>query len=232
MPTSTILFVAGLNCTAELFAPQIAALSPDFECRVADHTRGDTIAAIADAVLGEAPDRFALCGLSLGGYIALEMARRAPDRVERLALLSTQATPESDAAREKRLPRIALAETGRFNEMTQAVWPEAVHPSRYGDAALRAVVSRMAEETGPQTWLRHTQAVMARPDARPTLSTLDVPTLVLVGAEDQITPPERAREMVAAMPKARLVIVPQCGHMSTLERPDEVNAALRQWMVG
>ena len=225
-----ILFVPGLNCTADLFAPQIASLSPAFECRVADHTSGAAISDIATSILAEAPDHFALCGLSLGGYIALDIMRQAPERVERLALLDTQASPESDAARERRLPLIALAQAGRFNEVPQAVWPFSVHPSRYGDAALRAATVRMAAETGAHTWLRHVQAVMSRPDARPLLPAIEVPTLVLVGAEDQITPPERAREMVAALPNGRLVVVPQCGHLSTLERPDEVNAALRQWM--
>ncbi len=179
-----ILFVPGLNCTADLFAPQVAALSVTWECRVADHTRGDAIPAIAASVLADAPERFALCGLSLGGYIALEVVRQAPERVDRLALLDTQASPESDAARERRLPLIALAQAGRFDEVAQAVWPLSVHRSRHGDAALRSVASRMAADTGPQTWLRQVRAVMARPGVRPLLPAIESAPVVLVGAEN------------------------------------------------
>jgi pimeloyl-ACP methyl ester carboxylesterase len=230
MSEATILFVPGLACTGDVFAPQIATLSPRYECLVADHTKGDTIAQIAANILAQAPERFALLGFSLGGYIAFEMLRQAPSRVERLALLDTQAGPETEAAREKRLRLIALVEAGRFAEAEQAQWPDVVHPSRYGDTALREIKTRMAQELGPEQWLRHVRAIMARPDSRPTLASIGVPTLVLVGAEDQLTTPERAREMVAGIANARLVVIPKCGHMAPVERPEAVSAALEEWM--
>ena len=228
--TETILFVPGLSCTGEVFAPQVAALSPVWPCHVADHSHGATIPEIAGTILDRAPERFALAGFSLGGYIAFEMFRQAPARVTRLALLDTQATPESNAARERRLELLAMVQEGRFAEAEQAQWPEVVHPSRYGDAALRDTKMRMAKDLGPELWRRHVAAIMARADSRPTLAAVKVPTLVLVGDSDRLTPPERAREMVAGIADARLVVIPDCGHMAPIERPDAVNAALIDWM--
>lgn len=228
--TETILFVPGLNCTGEVFAPQVAALSAVWPCVVADHSRGATIREIAENILERAPERFALAGFSLGGYIAFEMIRQAPGRVTRLALLDTQATPESDAARQRRLELLVMVQEGRFAEAEQAHWPDVVHPSRYGDVALRETKERMARDTGPDLWRRHVAAIMARADSRPTLAAIKVPTLVLVGDADRLTPPERAREMVAGIADARLVVIPECGHMAPIERPDAVNAALVDWM--
>lgn len=228
--SETILFVPGLSCTGEVFAPQIAALSATWPCAVADHSAGATIPAIAAGVLARAPDRFALAGFSLGGYIAFEMFRQAPDRITRLAFLDTQATPESDAARERRLELLAMVQDGRFIEAEQAHWPDVVHPSRYGDVALRDIKIRMAQDLGPDLWRRHIVAIMGRADSRPTLAAIKVPTLVLVGDADRLTPPERAREMVAGIVDARLVVVPECGHMAPIERPDAVNGALADWM--
>ena len=228
--TETILFVPGLNCTGEVFAPQIAALSPVWRCVVADHSHGATIPEIAAHILARAPERFALAGFSLGGYIAFEMFRQASARITRLALLDTQATPETEAARERRLELLVMVQDGRFAEAEQAHWPDVVHPSRYGDVALRDTKVRMAQDLGPDLWRRHIAAIMARADSRPTLAAIKVPTLVLVGDTDRLTPPERAREMVAGIADARLVVVPDCGHMAPIERPDAVNAALADWM--
>lgn len=230
MSESVTLFIPGLACTGEVFSAQIAALSPLTRPIVADHTQGASIGEIAANILGDAPDAFALVGFSLGGYIAFEMIRQAPERITRLALLDTQAVPETEVARERRLQLAALVEAGRFTEAEQAQWPHVVHPSRYGDVALREIKTRMAHELGPQQWLRHARAIMERPDSRPTLASIRVPTLVLVGAEDALTAPERAREMVAGVADARLVVVPECGHMAPLERPEAVNAALRDWL--
>ena len=230
MNDTPILFVPGLACTREVFAPQVAALSKDHRCVVADHAEGTTIAEIAATILAAAPPTFALVGFSLGGYIAFEMIRQAPERVTKLALLDTQATPESDEARARRLQLVAMVEAGRFAEAEQAQWPNVVHPSRYGDTVLRETKLRMALDAGQARWLRHVAAIMARADSRPTLAAIAVPTLVLVGAEDALTTPERAREMVAGIARAHLVIVPACGHMAPLERPEAVNAALSAWM--
>jgi pimeloyl-ACP methyl ester carboxylesterase len=227
---ATLVLVPGLNCTRALFEPQIAALGSGREVLLADHSRDDTIAAIAARLLEAAPERFALAGLSMGGYIALEAVRQAPERVSRLALLDTNAIADTAERRQLRERQIALVREGRFGEVVEEIWQKAVHPDRLGEPALRGVYDRMAEETGPETFIRQLQAIMSRRDSRPLLPAIAAPTLVLVGDEDKLTPPEQSREMAALIRGATLVVVPACGHLSTLERPERVNEALRAWL--
>lgn len=227
-----LILVPGLNCSARLYAEQIPALWPFGPVTVADHVRDDSMAAIARRILAAAPPRFALAGLSMGGYIAFEIMRQAAGRVARLALLDTAARPETPEQTKARLPRIALAESGRFAGETDLQFPKLVHRSRHGDAALKNIVRAMADETGAEAFLRQMHAVMARPDSRPGLSAIACPTLVLVGDGDELTPPPLAEEIAAGISGARLVVIPQCGHLSTLERPQAVNAALVEWMAG
>jgi pimeloyl-ACP methyl ester carboxylesterase len=224
------VLVPGLNCSARLYADQIPALWRFGPVVAADHTRDDSIAAIAGRILAAAPPRFALAGLSMGGYIAFEIVRQARERVVKLALLDTAAGPETPQQTQARLPRIELAKAGRFAEVEAAMFPLLVHRDRHGDAALKNLVRTMADETGAEVFLRQTQAIMARADSRPTLATITCPTLVLVGDGDVLTPPERAQETAAGIRGARLVVVPECGHVSTLERPQAVNKALVEWM--
>ena len=226
----TLVFVPGLNCTEALFEPQIAALSETCRIIVADQRQDDSLAAMAQRLLAQAPERFALAGLSMGGYVRLEVLRQAPERVSHLALLDTSAradTPEASANRER---LIALAESGRFEEVHGGLWPRLVHPDRVSDMALEATVLQMLRDTGPEAFVRQERAIMARRDARPVLPGIEIPTLVLVGEQDVLTPPELAREMAEAVEWASLVVVPDCGHLSTLERPDAVNHALRAWL--
>jgi pimeloyl-ACP methyl ester carboxylesterase len=227
-----IVLVPGLNCSARLYSEQISALWPFGPVSVADHRRDDSLPAIAGRILAAAPPRFALAGLSMGGYIAFEIVRQAAGRVVRLALLDTAARPETAEQTKARLPRIALAENGRFAEETDLQFPRLVHRSRHGDPALKDIVRAMAEETGADAFLREMKAVMARPDSRPGLSAISCPTLVLVGDGDELTPPPLAQEIATAIPGARLVVIPECGHLSTLERPYAVNTALADWMTG
>jgi pimeloyl-ACP methyl ester carboxylesterase len=220
------VLVAGLNCSARLYAEQIPVLWQYGPVIVADHRRDDTMAAMARRVLASAPPRFALVGLSMGGYLAFEILRQAAGRVAKLALLDTGAradTPERTAARR---PLIALARNGRFAEIFASQYPTLVHASRHDDAALMAAVRAMNEETGPEAYLRQQAAIISRPDSRPGLAAIACPTLVLVGDSDEPTPPELAEEMADGIPGAKLVVVPECGHLSTLERPEAVNKAL------
>jgi pimeloyl-ACP methyl ester carboxylesterase len=180
--------------------------------------------------LANAPPVFALVGLSLGGYIAFEIMRQAPQRVAKLALLDTSARPDDAELTARRQAPMAKARAGKLIEVTDEAFVFYVHPDRHGDVALRNVVRAMAEETGVEAYLRQQQAIIARPDSRPTLSAIRCPTLMLVGAEDKGTPPELAREIAAGIAGARLVIVPECGHLSTLERPQGVTKALVEWM--
>lgn len=229
MAAEPLVLVPGLACTDQLFAPQRAALQP-VPVTVADHARDDTMADIARRLLKAAPPRFALAGLSMGGYVALEVMRQAPERVARLALLDTQARADTEEAKRNRERLIALAENGRYAEVHAALWPRLVHPDRVDDGALESLVRGMAEATGPEAFIRQQRAIMGRADGRDLLPGIEVPTLVLVGAEDQITPPDLAREMAEAVEWASLVVVPGSGHLSTLERPEAVTAALGAWL--
>ena len=230
MTRETLVLVPGLNCTSRLYEPQIAAFGEDREIIVADHGRNERMEAVARRLLGAAPGRFALAGLSMGGYVGLELMRQAPERVIRLALMDTNARADTDEARQNREHLIALARDGRFAEVHEALWPKLVHPSRRHDGELERVVRGMADETGAEAFIRQQQAIMSRRDMRPHLSAITVPTLVLVGAEDVLTPVEQSREMAALIAPATLVVVPECGHLSTLERPHEANRAFERWL--
>jgi len=225
-----IILVPGLNCSPRLYAAQVPELWRFGPVTIADHTRDDSMAAIARHILAAAPPRFALAGLSMGGYVALEIVRQAADRVARLALLDTGARDDPPAAQETRRNRIALAETGRFAEVNEAMWPVLVHPDRRADAALKQVYLAMCRDVGAEAFVRQQKAIMARADSRPLLASIDCPTLVLVGAEDELTPPHLAEEMAAGIKGARLVKVPDCGHISTLEQPEAVTRAMIEWV--
>ncbi len=226
-----LVLVPGLNCSAALYAPQWLALASGRPILVADHARDETITDIARRLLAAAPERFALCGLSMGGYIAFEVMRQAPERVTRLALLDTSAkgaTPETNAAREQ---MIALAEKGAFDNVTTLLWQKLVAPARLTDEPLRLAVRAMADEIGPAGFVRQQKAIMSRPDSSPGLAAITAPTLVLVGEEDALTPPAEAREIADGIgANVRLVVLPGCGHLSTLEAPEAVTQALLNWL--
>jgi pimeloyl-ACP methyl ester carboxylesterase len=230
-PLPTVL-IPGLTCSARLYAGQIPALWRFGPVMVADHTRDDSMAAIARRILAAAPPRFALVGLSMGGYIAFEIMRQAPDRVAKLALLDTGARAEAPEQTERRKVVIALAKSGRYAEVPDIAFPLYVHRNRHNDAGLKQTVRVMAEETGVDAFLRQQQAIITRPDSRPGLGAIKCQTLVLVGDGDEATPPELAREIAGAIGGARLGVIPACGHLSTLEQPEKVTAALLDWMTG
>jgi pimeloyl-ACP methyl ester carboxylesterase len=229
---TNLVLVPGLLCTKALWAPQIEALGDIAEISVADHTRHDSMEAIARSILAAAPERFALAGLSMGGYIALAIMRIAPERVVKLALLDTGSRSDTPEAAEKRKASIALARAGKLDEINAALWPVLVHKDRQGDAALKAIVGGMTLMAGAEAFARQQTAIMTRPDSRPGLPAIACPTLVLVGDGDQLTPPALSEEMAGLIPGSRLVEVPDCGHLSTLERPEAVTQALVAWMEG
>ena len=225
-----VVLVPGLNCSARLYAEQIPALWRFGPVTVADHTRADSIPEIAAQILGAAPPRFALAGLSMGGYIAFEIMRQAPQRVAKLALLDTGARAETAEQTERRRAPMEMARTGRFAEVAEASFEFFVHPDRYGDVALKALVMTMAEENGVEVYLRQQRAIMGRPESRQSLSAIKCPTLVLVGEQDKGTPVELSQEIAAAIGGSRLVVIPACGHLSTIERPAAVTRAMVAWM--
>jgi len=225
-----IVLVPGLNCSARLYAEQVPVLWGFGPVTIADHRHDDSVAAIAAHILVTAPPRFALVGLSMGGYIALAIMREAPDRVARLALLDSSARPDTAEQSERRRSMILLAKSGLFSEVPDLLFPVFVHRDRHGDEALRTIVRTMAKETGPEAFVRQQRAIMTRPDCRPQLASIRCPTLVLVGDGDELTPPALSEEIAAGIAGARLVRVPDCGHLSTLERPAEVTQALVEWL--
>lgn len=225
-----LVLVPGLLCSARLFTPQVEALWLQGAVTVADHRRDAEIGAVAQRILDGAPPRFALAGLSYGGYIAFAMLRLAPERIGKLALLDTSARPDTPEQSEGRVKFIAMAEAGKLDEVVATLAPRFVHSNRRNDAALMTTVRAMAAETGPDAFVRQQKAIMSRQDSRPLLSEIGCPTLVLVGDGDELTTPELAREIAGGIAGSRLVVVPNCGHLSTIERPEPVNAALAQWL--
>jgi pimeloyl-ACP methyl ester carboxylesterase len=225
-----VVLIPGLLTSARLFAGQLPALWRYGPVMVADNTQSEDIGEVAAQVLAAAPPRFALAGLSMGGYIALEIMRQAPGRVARLALLDTSARPDAPEASRRRLAQIAKAEAGRFAEIPDEQWPLMAGPAAREDAALRETFQLMCEETGPAAFARQQRAIISRPDSRPHLAAIDCPTLVLVGDGDVLTPPDLAAEMAAAIPGARHVVIPGSGHLSTLEQPALVTSALQDWL--
>jgi pimeloyl-ACP methyl ester carboxylesterase len=225
-----VVLIPGLLYSARLYAHQLPELWRFGPVMVADHTRDDSLAGIARRILSLAPPRFALVGLSMGGYTSFEILRQAPARVVKLALLDTAAradTPEQSAARRAQMQ---LVTEGKLDEVIEAQFARAVHPAHRSDEALRAIHKKMSWEVGPEGFLRQQAAIMSRPDSRPGLAAIACPTLVLVGAQDELTPPDRAREIAAGIAGSRLVTVEGSGHLSPLERPREVTQALLEWL--
>lgn len=225
-----VVMVPGLNCTARVYAQQLPALWQFGPVQIADHRRGNSMAGIAKAILDTAPPHFALVGFSMGGYISLEILRQAKERVLKLALVDTAAAADRPDQTEKRLKNIALTREGKTAEREEALWPLLVHESRLNDEAIRAVVKEMHQETGSEVYINQQTAIMGRADARPLLAELKMETLIVVGDSDQLTPPAAAEEMHELIAGSRLDIIPNCGHMSTLERPDRVTKLLVEWL--
>lgn len=225
-----LVLLPGLLCDDALWRHQGRYLSDISAVTVADLTQADSVGALAEGVLASAPPRFALAGLSMGGYVAFEVLRRAPERVARLCLVNTTARADTDEQKERRQALVKLARTGKFKGVTPRLLPLLIHPSRLAEDAVAGEVMRMAERVGQQAFCRQQQAILTRPDSRGDLPRVQVPTLVIVGREDQLTPVDRAEEMADLIPEARLAIVEECGHLSPLERPQATTALMRLWL--
>lgn len=225
-----IVLVPGLNCTAECYAGQIPALWQFGSVQVADHKRGSTMAEIAGAILADAPPRFALAGFSMGGYIVFEMLRQAPERITRLALIDTMARLDAPDRLLKRHDGIRLAQAGKHRQLVAANYSESVHPQNANNPIIRDLSIRMAVENGPEVYIRHQQAIIGRPDSLPLLSTIAIPTTIIVGEADAITPVADAHIMADAIPNAELVTIAGAGHMSPTEQPHAVAQALVGWL--
>lgn len=229
--TPTVL-IPGLACTAEMFAPQVAALWPFGPVTIASTMQGETMAEMAAAILADAPPRFALGGISMGGYIAMEILRQAPERVTRLALMDTSARADTPEQIEARRGFVSRVRNGELETVLRQIAPNLLHPNHRGIADLIEIQVRMGLAVGDDGFVRQEAAICGRIDSRPHLAAIAVPTLVLVGDSDPLTPPARAEEIAAAIPNATLVVVPQCGHASPMEQPQTVSRALIDWLTG
>lgn len=226
-----LVLIPGLICDRALWAPQVESVSDIADCWVAPPPSEDSMQAMAQAVLRDVPfDRFALAGLSMGGYVCMEIMRQAPGRVTGLALLDTRAGADAPEETQRRRDLMRLAASARnFQPVTRLMLPLLMHPSRQGDAALVQIVTDMAARVGIETYIRQQQAIISRPDSRDALRRVGVPALVLCGRQDALTNLAQHEEMAGLIPGAELVVIEECGHISTLERPAEVTAALRRW---
>lgn len=221
-----LILIPGLLNDAELWRDQLADLPDSARPVVADITQGDTLAALARGVLAMADERFALAGFSLGGIVALEIMRMAPDRVSHLALLDTTMLPDSPGRADERQRLVATArQPGKFHGFGEHLLRTYLAPENLGNAAMVERVRAMTARLGPEVFIR--QSLIDRPDSRPTLSRLRCPVLVLCGAHDALTPPALHRDMAASIALSRLEIVPHAGHLTPIERPDAVTSALR-----
>jgi pimeloyl-ACP methyl ester carboxylesterase len=197
---------------------------------IASTLDGETIGAMAASILAAAPPRFALAGISMGGHICLEMMRQAPERVARLALLNTAAHPDTPQQVAQRRALLEKARSENFETLMKTVMRGLLHPVHQADATLLRVMVRMGLTVGVEGMARQIAAIVSRVDSRPTLASINVPTIVLAGDSDPLIPLERTVETAEAVPGAQLVVVPQCGHGSTLEQPEAVNNALLGWL--
>ncbi|TGE00996.1 alpha/beta fold hydrolase [Methylobacterium nonmethylotrophicum] len=226
-----LLFLPGLLNDAVLWRAPIDALADRAAAAVADLTLDDSIAAMARRALTAAPPRFSLVALSMGGYVAFEILRQAPERVTRLALFDTGAGPESDARAADRRRGMDQLKVGRFAGVTTRLLPKLVHASHVHGPVGEAVKA-MAERVGGAAFLRQQRAILDRADSRPLLAEIRVPTLVAVGEDDLLTPPALAREIHQGIAGSRLHVLAACGHLPPLERPEATSALLRDWLEG
>ena len=230
MAVPHLVLLPGLAADASMWEAQRAAFPA---APVADvHFRFDTLPAMAAALLDEHAGELLLCGASMGGMLALECVRQAPQRVRGLALLGSSARPDTPEIAALRANAFAMIDEGRYDEMIAMNVPFSFHADRLAERALTDAYVEMLRRAGPAQLVRQNVAVAARPDSRPLLPRIACPTLVVCGDADVVTPLEHSREIAAAVPGAELVVLERCGHMLTMERPGEVNAALARWLAG
>lgn len=226
-----VVFLPGLLCDQGLWQNQVRALSDIAAPLVADLTLDDTIAAMARRTLAVAPPRFSLVGLSMGGYVALEILRQAPERVRRLALFNSSArtdTPERTAQRRVGLDSLRR---GKFLGITRRLLGDLVHKDHL-EGPVADELRTMALRVGGDAFIRQQHAIMTRPSALAGLSAIAVPTMIVVGDGDRITPPDHAREIHEAIAGSTLHTIKACGHLAALEHPGQANFLLRGWLEG
>lgn len=222
-----LLFLPGLLCDARLWRHQMTAYP---QAQIADLTQDDHVDAMAYRALADMPGRFALCGLSMGGYVALAIMRLAPERVTRLALFDTSARADTPEQVRRRRVLMAMTRGNRFRGVTPRLLPQLLHPDHLSNEKLTQDVLDMAEAVGRDAFLRQQHAILQRPDSLALLAGIAVPAVVAVGDGDVLTPPALAAEMASLIPNATLHIIANAGHLAPMEQPAAVNDILRDWI--
>ena len=225
----TVLFLPGMLCDAALWAHQVEHLQDLATPVVADMTRDDTIAAMAARATAGVRGRFTVVALSMGGYVAFEMLRTLGERIAGVALVDTSASPDTPKKAAERRAGIESLKAGRFAGVTARLLPKLVHPAQV-DGPVGARVRAMAQRVGGDAYVRQQHAILGRVDSRPLLPRIAVPALVVVGAQDVLTPPAEARLMHEGIAGSTLHVVADCGHLPPLEKPAETTALLRDWL--
>lgn len=226
-----LVLLSGLLCDGALWQHQLRFLEDVAACHVADTARHDRIETIAQDVLSLAPPQFALAGLSMGGYVALEIMRQAPERVLKLCLMDTSARPDTDEQREKRRLLLIMAQRGQFKGVTPRLLPMLIHPDRLDDVEITDTITAMAERMGRDAFRNQQAAIMHRIDSRPHLKDIRCSTQVIVGRQDVLTPPDIAREIAQGINGAKLDVIESSGHLPPLEKPDEINVLMKRWLL-
>jgi len=232
MNTRPFLAFACAHMTDErLYAHQVAALSATHECRVFVFREQNSMAAMAEALLAQVPERFTLIGLSLGGYVAFEVIRRALPRLQRLVLIDTTAVADHPARRDGRRQDIAKVQAGGIEALIPELPSRWLLPAHVSDTSLVELMDTMARSVGARGQFHQQTAMLGRPDSHADLSRVRVPTLVMCGRQDPVTPLADHKAMAACVPGAQLQVIENCGHLSTIEQPEAVTEALTRWLL-
>lgn len=224
---STIVFIPGLLCTSVLFQAQSHELAKTHHVLTADTTGLDNVTAMAERLLDQTEGPLVLFGLSMGGYIAMETARLDAGRIKGLGLFSTGARADTKDKKQIRRELVRLSSIGRFKGVTPRLLPKFLSPQALADDNLTQAVMQMAEEVGQHNFALQQQAIMDRHDQRPYLPAFTGPSVVVCGERDELTPPELSLEMADLLPDCDLRLLPEIGHLSTMEAPEACLSAMQ-----
>lgn len=225
MNKPNLVLIPALFCNHRLFEQPIKILADKYNIMVADHTGWTTMSLLAEHILTKAPPHFALAGISMGGYLALEIMRQAPQRVKQLILMNTSARADTPEQTQKRLLAIKASEEGSYLEVISKMFPFLLHSSKQQDEILTSKLLLMAQEIGVDHFIKQLKAVMTRIDSRSFLSAIKCPTLVISGRQDQASPLDLMLEIHHKISHSKLLIIEECGHLSPLERPKAIISA-------
>ncbi|MGD9637918.1 MAG: alpha/beta fold hydrolase [Alphaproteobacteria bacterium] len=223
---SSLVLVPALFCNYRLFEEQVKVLSSDYDVIIADNCSSSTMASLAGNILDKAPQEFYLGGISMGGYIALEIMRQAPERVKKLILMDTSARADTNDQVEKRIDAIATSEKGYFLEVVSNMFPKLLQVASFENEELIENLLLMAQEVGQEGFIHQQKAIMTRIDSRPFLDAIKCPTLVLGGKQDKASTPEIMQEIHLGIKKSEFIMIEDCGHLSPIEKPLAVTAAI------